>query len=88
MSNNKLNCDTEIQGLQDLIDKQQRRINIYKNTQDLTEQNAQKVNKLIDKANASVFVDLVVIVIIIKNRIDYLKYIKINRKIKKLLLNN
>ena len=55
MSNNKLNCDTEIQGLQDLIDKQQRRINIYKNTQDLTEQNAQKVNKLIDKANASVF---------------------------------
>ena len=37
MSNNKLNCDTEIQGLQDLIDKQQRRINIYKNTQDLTD---------------------------------------------------
>lgn len=55
MSNNKLNCDTEIQGLQDLINKQQRRISIFQNTQDLTEQNAAKVNDLIDKANASVF---------------------------------
>ena len=54
MSNNKLNCDTQIQSLQDQINKQQRRISIFQNTQDLTLQNANKVNNLINKANESV----------------------------------
>ena len=54
MSNNKLNCDTQIQSLQDQISEQQRRISIFQNTQNLTLQNANKVNKLIDKANESV----------------------------------
>lgn len=54
MSNNKLNCDTQIQSLQDQIKSQQRRISIFQNTQDLTMQNAEKVNKLISKANESV----------------------------------
>ena len=55
MSNNKLNCDTEIQSLKDQISNQQRRISIFQNTQDLTLKNAQDVNKLISKANESVF---------------------------------
>ena len=54
MSNNKLNCDTQIQSLQDQISEQQRRISIFQNTQNLTLQNANKVNKLIDKANEAV----------------------------------
>ena len=54
MSNNKLNCDTEIQSLKDQISNQQRRISIFQNTQDLTMKNAQDVNKLISKANESV----------------------------------
>ena len=55
MSNNKLNCDTQIQDLQDKINTQERRISIFQNTQDLTLKNAQDVNKLISKANESVF---------------------------------
>ena len=54
MSNNKLNCDTEIQSLKDQISNQQRRISIFQNTQDLTMKNAQDVNKLISKANESI----------------------------------
>ena len=55
MSNNKLNCDTDIQSLKDQISQQQRRISIFQNTQDLTLKNAQDVNKLISNANESVF---------------------------------
>tara|TARA_B110000003_G_scaffold79282_1_gene80805 strand:+ start:567 stop:1397 length:831 start_codon:yes stop_codon:yes gene_type:complete len=54
MSNNKLNCDSKIQSLQDQINKQQRRLSIYQNSENLTLQNAKDVNKLIAKANESV----------------------------------
>ena len=54
MSNNKLNCDSEIQSLKDQVDKQKRQISIFNNVKSLTEQNAEDTNKLISKANASV----------------------------------
>ena len=54
MPNNKLNCDTQILGLQQQIRSQQRRMSVYKDTQDLTMQNAEEMNKLIKKANTSV----------------------------------
>ena len=54
MSNNKLNCDSKIQSLQDQINKQSRRLSIYQNSENLTLQNAKDVNKLIAKANESV----------------------------------
>ena len=49
MSNNKLNCDTEIQSLKDQISNQQRRISIFQNTQDLTMKNAQDVYYSLEK---------------------------------------
>ncbi len=54
MSNNKLNCDSEIKSLKDQVDKQKRQISIFNNVKSLTEQNAEDTNKLISKANASV----------------------------------
>ena len=55
MSNNKLNCDSEIQSLKDQVDKQKRQISIFNNAKSLTEQNAADTNKLIAKANSSIF---------------------------------
>ena len=55
MSNNKLNCDAEIQTLKGQIQSQQRRMSVYRDTQELTMKNAEDMNKLIQKANQSVF---------------------------------
>ena len=55
MSNNKLNCNAEIQTLKDQLQSQQRRMAVYRDTQDLTMKNAEDMNKLIKKANQSVF---------------------------------
>ena len=55
MSNNKLNCSTEIQTLKQQLQQQQTRMAVYRDTQDLTMKNAEDMNKLIQKANQSVF---------------------------------
>ena len=55
MSNNKLNCNAEIQTLKDQLQSQQRRMAVYRDTQELTMKNAEDMNKLIQKANQSVF---------------------------------